>query len=383
MSVYKRGKKYYIDIRFNGKRHRIASPDRTLAGSQTYEATLRRKLAEGKPIQDQPDTTMLFSIFVEKWLETYVKNNNKPSEQLSKRTAVRKHLKPFFGKMLLSEINALHIEEFKQNKQSEGKSNKSINNYLGMLGKCLNCAEEWNIIKHVPKIKKLKVPPQRFNFLTEVEYNKVLKEAHKINPDFYNMVLFTLRTGVRVGELMGLKWKDIDFEKRIVIIQRSIVNGIVSSPKSNKERFIPLSDDIYEILKEESSAKENYIFLDKMVSRFSLNRSLKKACKRAGAHIRGWHDLRHSFASKLANNGVSLQVIQTLLGHSDLKMTQRYAHLEPLTLSDAVNTLNPKEVINENNGHNVDTNDNPITELTAINTLISSNFSLNINKNRY
>ena len=383
MSIYKRGKNYWINIRFNGQRHRIASPDRTLAGSQSYEATLRRRLAQGKPITDEPDITMLFSVFVERWLDTYVRSNNKPSEQLNKKTAVKNHLKPFFGKMEISKINALHVEEFKQKKQNEGKCNKSINNYLGMLNKCLNCAQEWNVIKTVPKIKMLKVPPQKFNFLKEEEYNELLKQALKISPDFYNMVLFTLRTGVRVGELMGLKWGDVDFEKKIVTIKRSLVNGIMGSPKSNKERNIPLSDDIYAILKKDRELKDNYIFLDKMVSRFSLNRALKKACKRASVEIRGWHDLRHSFASKLANNGISLQVIQTLLGHSDLKMTQRYAHLEPLTLSEAIKTLNPTNIATENYGHNVVTNDNQITECATTSIPINSNFTLEINKNRY
>lgn len=383
MSIYKRGKNYWINIRFNGKRHRIPSPDRTLAGSQSYEATLRRRLAQGKPMTDEPDTTILFSVFVERWLDTYVKNNNKPSEQLNKRTAVKNHLKPFFGKMELSKINALHVEEFKHKKQAEGKCNKSINNYLGMLNKCLNCAQEWNIIKAIPKIKMLKVPPQKFNFLKEEEYNELLKQALKIGPDFYNMVLFTLRTGVRVGELMGLKWGDIDFEKKVVTIKRSLVNGIMGSPKSNKERSIPLSDDIYTILKKNKELKDNYIFSDKIVSRFSLNRALKKACKRAGVEVRGWHDLRHSFASKLANNGISLQIIQTLLGHSDLKMTQRYAHLEPVTLSEAIKTLNPTNKTTENYGHNMVTIENKAKECATTSIPINSNFTLEINKNRY
>lgn len=383
MSVYKRGKNYWVDIRFNGRRYRIPSPDRTLAGSQNYEATIRRRLAQGKTIADEPESSMPFSVFIERWLGTYVKNNNKPSEQLNKRTAVKNHLKPFFGKMELSKINALHVEEFKQLKQEEGKSNKSINNYLGMLRKSLNCAEEWNIIRTVPKIKMLKIPPQKFNFLTEDEYNKLLDQTKRISLSFYNMVLFTLRTGVRVSELLGLKWSDIDFDRRLITIKRSIVNGIEGTPKNNRERNIPLADDIFTILKEKKSLNSNYVFLDEIISRFALNRALKKACKHAGVEIGGWHDLRHTFASKLANNGISLQVIQTLLGHSDLKMTQRYAHLEPLTLSDAISTLNPNKRVIENYGHNIDTSDKFIQGLVVSDYSENGNFALKINKNRY
>jgi integrase len=382
MSIYKRGKKYYIDIRFNGKRYRTPSPDKTLAGAQSYEAILRRRLAQGEEINNKSDNTILFSTFVDDWLNTYVKNNNKPSEQLSKKMATKNHLKPFFGKMKLADINSLDVEKFKQKKQIEGKCNKSINNYLAMLSKCLSCAEEWDVIQSIPKIKMLKVPPQSFNFLTEEEYNSLLYQAKKISNDFYNMVLFTLRTGVRIGELMGLKWEDIDFQRKNVTIKRSIVNNIVGSPKNNKERTIPLSNDIYNILAEERNKKDEYVFLGKIVSRFSLNRSLKKACKHVGVRIKGWHDLRHSFASKLANNGVSLQVIQSLLGHSGLKMTQRYAHLEPSTLSNAINTLTPNNIVNPDYGHNMVTPDKQKPKPEAFNKLNNSYFNLKINKNR-
>jgi len=378
MSIFKRGNKYWISIRYNKQRYRLASPDATLNGAKAYEALLRGKLAQGKPIMDKQEESTNFAQFVDKWFNTYVITNNKPSEQLNKKTAIKKHLKPFFGKMEIDKITSMNIEEFKAKKQNEGKCNKSINNYLGMLSKCLNCAEEWELINNAPRIKPLKVPPQKFRFFTEDEYNKLLEEAKKISQEFYEMVLFTLRTGVRVGELKALKWEDIDFKNKKITIERSIVNGIIGSPKSNKTRIIPLAQDILETLAaKKRTPKDSYIF-DIHKSRFSLNRKLKRCCKHLDLEVGGWHDLRHTFASKLANSGVSLQVIQALLGHSDLKMTQRYAHLEPLTLSDAIKTLEPKEPLNFNFGHNVDTVAKfpPISEVKNI--PINSNFVLNI-----
>jgi len=378
MSIFKRGNKYWVDLRFNRKRYRLVSPSNTSAGAKSYEATLRAKLAQGKPIIDKPEQSTNFSTFADKWFNTYVITNNKPSEQLNKKMAIKNHLRPFFGKMDVDKISALNIEEFKAKKQAEGKCNKSINNYLGMLGKCLNCAEEWGIIKNAPKIKPLKVPPHKFRFLTEEQYNKLLEEAKKINQEFYEMVLFTLRTGVRVGELKALRLEDIDFDNKTVTIRRSIVNGITGSPKSNKIRTIPLAHDIFKVLRNKKLTPANSNLFNPQTSRFSLNRALKRACTKLEIGVGGWHDLRHTFASKLANNGVSLQVIQTLLGHSDLKMTQRYAHLEPLTLSDAIKTLEPKESLNFNFGHNMDT----VTEIQTIsdvkNIPINSNFILNI-----
>lgn len=378
MSIFKRGNKYWISIRYNKQRYRLSSPDATLNGAKAYEALLRGKLAQGKPILDEVEPCTNFSIFVDKWFNTYVITNNKPSEQLNKKTAIKNHLKPFFGKMDIDKISALNIEEFKALKQAEGKCNKSINNYLGMLSKCLNCAEEWGVIKNAPRTKHLKVPPQKFRFLTEEEYNKLLEEAQKINQEFYEMVLFTLRTGVRVGELMALRWEDVDFDRQNITIRRSIVNGIIGSPKSNKSRQIPLSDDIFSVIKNKKRNLKDSNIWKMETGRFSLNRKLKRACRRFGFKVGGWHDLRHSFASKLANNGIPLQVIQTLLGHSDLKMTQRYAHLEPLTLSDAIKTLEPKEPLNYIFGHNMDT----VPEIKTISEIknipINSNFVLNI-----
>lgn len=378
MSIFKRGNKYWISIRHNKQRYRLSSPANTLTGAKAYEASLRGKLALGQPIIDEQKESINFTQFADKWFSTYVITNNKPSEQLNKKMAIKNHLKPFFGKMDIDKITALNVEEFKAKKQAEGKCNKSINNYLGMLGKCLNCAEEWGLLDKVPRIKPLKTPPQKFRFFTEAEYNQLLEETKKINQEFYEMVLFTLRTGVRVGELKALMWEDIDFKNKKVTIKRSIVNGIIGSPKSNKIRKIPLTNDTVEMLNAKKRVSADFYIFNHEKSRFSLNRSLKRACKNLELKVGGWHDLRHTFASKLSNNGVALQVIQALLGHSDLKMTQRYAHLEPLTLSDAIKTLEPKEPLDSNFGHNVDTvPESPIISEVK-NIPINSNFVLTI-----
>lgn len=360
MSVFKRGNRYWIRFRFNHQRYRRPSPDNTAAGAKAYEALLRQKLAKGMPIEEpQKEKMISFSEFIDKWFDTYVKTNNKPSEQSHKFDVIKNHLRPFFGKTSLDKINNFMIEEYKAKKQKQGICNKTINNHIGMLGKCLRCAVDWEIIDKIPKIQPLKVPPQAFKFLTEEEYSKLLESARTHEPDIYEMILFALRTGVRVGELLVIDWSDINFSNRTVMIRRSIFKGIIGSPKSNKIRQVPLAEDIYNIL---YARKENegFVFLNregKVHSRFSLDRSLDRACRAAGIKIVSWHPLRHTFASKLANNGISLQVIQALLGHSDIKMTQRYAHLEPNTLIDAIRTLEPKKGVFINFGHNMDTID--------------------------
>ena len=116
-----------------------------------------------------------------------------------------------------------------------------------MLSKCLKTAEEWEIISKTPRIKSLKVAPKDPNYLNENEYNKLI-EAAKEDRLSYEMILFTLRTGVRMGELLALDWSDINFANRLVTIKRNIVNGHIGSPKNNKYRSIYLAQDILGIL---------------------------------------------------------------------------------------------------------------------------------------
>lgn len=358
MGQKKRGSKYWVRFGFNHQRYSKASPDNTLAGARAYEAMLRQKLARGESIDERPKEKMAtYSEFVERWFDTYVKTNNKPSEQSHKADVIKNHLKPFFGKTPLDRINNLMIEEYKAKKQKQGICNKTINNHIGMLGKSLRCAEDWEIITKVPKIQPLKVPPQTFKFLTEEEYNLLLESAKKSEPEIYEMILFALRTGVRVGELLVIDWSDISFSNGSVTIKRSVFKGIIGSPKSNRFRRIPLAKDVLDLLYQRRQ-KEGFVFLNnegQIYSRYSLDRALDRACKAAGVPIVSWHPLRHSFASKLANNGISIQVIQTLLGHSDIKVTQRYAHLEPATLVEAIQTLEPKRGVEINLGYNAGT----------------------------
>jgi integrase len=337
----------------------MASPENSYAGAKAYEALIRQKLVKGEPIvaEEKPkDKIPSFQEFSEKWYGTYVLTNNKPSEQAQKKCMLNKHLIPYFGKMALNQITPLHVEEFKSQKQSSGLCNKSINNLIGILGKCLRTAQEWEIIDKVPRIKPLKVAPQEVKYLNEEEYNRLLAIADN-GSIFYEMLLFSLRTGVRIGELAALEWSDISFNDGTVTIRRNIVNGIVGSPKNNKFRTIYLAKDIFEklLIRRKSLG---LVFPDSnsgYFSRFTCRDYLDRLCLGAGVKRISWHALRHSFASQLATNGVSLKTIQELLGHSDLKMVQRYAHLEPITLREAIKTLEPKQIVNLDSGHNMAT----------------------------
>jgi len=343
MSAYKREKKWWIRFRFDHQRYYRASPDNSEAGAKNYEALLRQRLLRGESIEKtekQRDLMPSFKEFSSQWLEVDVKNNNKYSEVLNKQSILRAHLNPFFGKMSLDNITSLNVENFKSQKIKKGLANKTINNHLIVLSKCLKTAQEREIIEKIPKIRLLKVQPQKFDFLTEEESQQLLDGCSGL---VYDMVLVALKTGLRFGELIALEWEDIDFQNNLMIVRKSFSCGRLGSTKSNKIRYIPLLDEISQVLFTRKE-KKGFIFMKngESLCKMSCLRWLHRACVKAEMRKIGWHTLRHTFASHLAQNGVSITIVKELLGHSDIRTTMRYSHLTPLATRTAVNTLEKK-----------------------------------------
>lgn len=347
MAVIKRGKSYWIDIGFNHRRYRKRSPLNTFRGAKAYEVVIRQKLASGKPLEEsEPVTPPLFRDIALKWFDVIVKNNNKPSEIQIRRYILNARIIPFFGKKLINKITSYDIEEFKgQLIQAEKLSPKTVNNNLSILSCCLKAAQEWELLEHIPRINLLKVPPSKFDFLSETEFSQLLSCATGL---WYDMILTAGRTGMRIGELIALKTEDVDFDKRLLTVQRNNVRGFEGTPKNNRTRIIPLVNSVYRVL-QERSRNEGYIFVDRegvvLKYNYCLN-NLVRLCQKAGLRRIGWHDLRHTFASHLEANGATILTIRDLLGHSDIKMTMRYTHVNLSSLNKAMQTLEPVFNIN-------------------------------------
>lgn len=353
MSVRKRNNKWWVDFRFNRQRYRKPSPENSKKGALAYELTLRQKLTRGEEIlnphesESDEDKQITFKEYAEKWFAIYVQNNNKFAEVSNKQYILNSHLIPHFGQKLICEISNYDIEEYKTRKLKSGLSPKTVNNHLIVLSRCLNTALEWNIIENVPKIKRLKVAPQKYDFLNEVESRQILENT---SGTLHDMILVALKTGVRFGELIALEWSDIDFQEKVLIVRQAIVRGRLGSTKSNKIRHIPLTEEVCQILLAKAK-KRGFVFTDgnnKPLKHRHYLRLLKKACEKAGLREIGWHVLRHTFASHLAGNNAPMKAIQEMLGHSDIVTTMRYSHVSHSTLRDAVKTLEGKHI-----GHNM------------------------------
>lgn len=342
MSVRKIRASWWIDFRFNNSRYRKKSPVNSKAGAYDYEALLRQKLARGESIEEErTEKKQLFSEFAWYWFETYAKTNNKHSEILNKEGILRVHLVPFFGKVFgkvkLDNINNQMVEKYKREKQKTRLCNKSINNHLTVLRKCLETALEWQILDNTPRVKLLKTPPSKFDYLNESECKLFLDNS---SGNLHDMILLALNTGLRFGELIALTWEDIDFEKRLLTINKAIAKGVLGSTKSNKNRYIPLTTSVIETLKQKKRDTELIFFENNsFLVQVRYVKKMHKLCKDLKFRRIGWHVLRHTFASHLAQKGISLKAIQELLGHSDIKTTMRYAHLSPRELRQAVDVL--------------------------------------------
>jgi integrase len=257
-------KSWWVDFWANHTRYRKRSPENTRAGALAYEAMLRQKLARGESI-DRPehaaDKGHTFAAFAEKWFAEYVIPNNKFSEQRTKKYVLSASLVPFFGRMQLSEITAHSIERYKVRLLKEGVTPKTIKNRLTVLNKCLNTAYEWlELGAAPPKIKWPKCPPPCTDYLSPGECELLLSHA---DGAVREMLLTALRTGMRQGELKGLQWSDVDWQSQNIVVRHSRCDyrKTLGSPKSNRERYIPIAVDVYEMLYKRKRST-GYVFLD-------------------------------------------------------------------------------------------------------------------------
>jgi integrase len=346
MGVRKRYNKWWVDFSFGGIRYRKVSPENSKKGAEAYEIVLKQRLAREEPIDGIKNEAVTFSEYAANWFETYVKNNNKHSEITHKETILRVHLNPFFGRMKLDKINNLDIERYKAKKIKENLNPKTVNNHLTVLHKSFQCAVEWGLIQNCPVMKKLKTPPSKFDYLTLDECELLSTHANGIWRD---MIKVALGTGLRFGELIALTWDDINFGQRELTVRQAFAEGVLGSPKSNKIRSLPMSDSVYEIF-DEMKGRTGFVFSNangEPLKQYICVRRLHAVCRKAGLRKIGWHVLRHTFASHLAQAGANLVAIQNLLGHSDIHTTMRYAHINRNVLREAIDSLGNRNNIEQ------------------------------------
>lgn len=340
-------KKFFmIDVVFkhpdgHTERVRKVSPVQSRRGAEQHERNIRQAPLEGtygkKEEQEEVPTLATFS---DEFISVYAKVENKESEVETKKRLLRVHLIPFFGRRRLDEIGVELIAKYKAEKLKADYDPKTINNHIGVLRKLLVVALQWGRIEKLPATKwLLRVPPCDFDFLSFEEAPRVIKAA---DAAWQTMVIVGLRTGLRIGELIALRWEDVDLVAGRLVVRRSLSGKKIDTPKNHRTREVPLSDEALRALKAHRHLRGELVFCNEaggMLTRHACKWPLWAACKRAGLRLVGWHVLRHTFASHLVMRGAPLKAVQELLGHADIKMTMRYAHLSPDARRDAVRLL--------------------------------------------
>lgn len=283
---------------------------------------------------------------------------NKPSSVESKEKLLRFHIVPRLGHLRLDQVTYAVIEDFKlalaqtpintgktyvgakqDTKSTKKLSKKSINNVLTVLRRMLVVARKRGLIESVPDFEWLKSELPDIDFL---DFNEAERLVAAADGEWRTIILTALRTGMRHGELIGLRWEDVDFVTGRITVRQNIVNKKIGTPKSGRAREIPLGIEVRNALKAHRHLRGPLVFCDRggeMFGTVATRLPLWRACKKAGLRQIGWHALRHSFASHLVMRGASLKAVQELLGHSSILMTMRYAHLAPEVVNETVRLL--------------------------------------------
>ena len=228
-------------------------------------------------------------------------------------------------------------------RKKKTRSNASVVRYMAVLSHCFTMAvKEWGWMDDNPmrKVSKPQEARGRVRFLSDSERAALLAACRRSgNPYLYDVVLLALSTGMRKGEIMGLRWDAVDFQRRMITLEHT---------KNGERRGVPLVGPVYDALQERNRIRRidsPYVFpapfrYGKEPQPIDITSAWRVAVKRAKLEDFRFHDLRHSAASYLAMNGASLAEIAAVLGHKTLQMVQRYAHLSDAHTSKVVERMN-------------------------------------------
>jgi integrase len=303
-------------------------------------ALARRKLAEvamgEDPFKDAPvNLSPTLEAFAENDYIPYVKTYKKSWEMDISR--IRNHLLPYFGTMRMKDIEKRDVVQLINDQLPDYKPG-SINRVIILLRYMFNLAIKWEIegvfrnpTAGIPLLKENN-QVERFLSAEEAKALLIAIKASK-NPMLQHIVSMLILTGARKREVLDAKWEDFDMER---------TSWRIPNTKAGKARIVPLSDTATALLTKLRKKKRSpYAFANPITLKpyKSIYYSWHTARKEAGLDDVRIHDLRHSFASFLVNAGRSLYEVQTLLGHTQIKTTQRYAHLSTTSLRAASNEV--------------------------------------------
>ena len=337
--VFSKKGNYWIDYKdARGVRHRKkVGPDKRIAKEILDD--IMGKVARRVHLGVVEDSKIGFSDFSKIYLERV---SNTFSERTRRRwkDIIEKHLKPNFQGSLRG-ITLGQVQAYQNMRLDGKKSTSTVNLETTVLRHMLNRAVEWEFLHENPinGIKKLKEPPGRVRSLSIEDIQNLLSTIESFPQKghffsdltkhyFKSIILLALNTGMRRGEILSLKRGDLDLKNHMLTIQKT---------KNGESRHIYLNDVAVSALKALPPRLDT-----KRVFPFSGNEitmTFRRIIKKAGIDDFRFHDLRHTFCSYQAMNGVQGRGLMALMGHKDTRMTARYSHLSDSYLREAVNRM--------------------------------------------
>lgn len=337
--VYKRGNVWWLAFADAAGRS-----VRETSGTSDYKAALKKlaeqrdKVAKGKEVSKAKVRNVLFSDAADEYLKWA-----KPQRAYSNKFYMKGELVAKFGNIPLRRFNVSMLEGYQQELLASGKAAGTINRKMAMLKHLFRKANDWgwvddDALRTVRKVKKLKEPPGRLRYLTAAELSALLKACI---PALRPVVAMGAYTGMRQGEILKLKWEDVDLRNGFLMARDT---------KNGENRSIPLNAAAREVLSRHPRRLDSpcVFFAVKWkgkgkdraecgVEQMKYPRwAFERACLAAGLVNFHFHDLRHTAASFMAMAGVDLMSIKQVLGHKTIQMTLRYSHLSPGHLRNAV-----------------------------------------------
>ena len=387
------GKDWYVMIDWNGKR-KTKSFGKNKALAKDFATKIEAKL--------KLDSAGIFTKsgvktddYVEKWLDL-IQHTRKPTTYDDYQKIWKRDILPIIGGLDLEDVTREKIKALACAGFKKGQSPKTVQNVIRTLSSMLSHAVEDELIKVNPALRPGKFLPKvskrrSINPLTRKEVAVLLETVKAKAPRHYALMLCAVRTGVRMGELLALQWGDVDYHGRFLEIRRNYTHWQITTPKSGESRRVDMSLELTQALKDlyldrqlEAAAKgwedvPEWIFCNETGGLLHPNnlrdRVFYRALRVAGLRKVRFHDLRHTFASLLLQQGESPVYVKEQMGHSSIQITvDLYGHLIPGGNKQAVDRLDTPVDKPENNTESA-TPPQPLTVGAVLPTTFSLEYS--------
>lgn len=311
--------------------------------AKSWAANIESELRRGKYVADAEALRRTVGDLVDRYIrELPHKARNKSSAKTKQQL---EWWKAELGRVAIADCTPAVVIEARdrlaQGTASNGRprGRSTVNRYLAALSHAFSTAVrewQWTDTNPVASVSKLAEPRGRTRFLSDDERARLLEACRASrNPDLYSVVVLALSTGARRGEILGLRWGDVDLPRGVIVLRDT---------KNTDTRAAPLVSHAHELLKARKKVRRvdtDMVFPGRKKHRpQDIKKSWHAALAAAGIEDFRFHDLRHSAASYLAMSGATLAEIAEVLGHRTLQMVKRYAHLTEAHTSRVVARMN-------------------------------------------